>query len=625
MQENRQAVLFRARWSRIGLAGLSILSLSAPCDAGARALANAVANALATAPTDAAATFPVVDPAATALVAPGAVTPREADLAAQLELLKAELAAQRLQLDALRRALDEQGRNLEAVRAQAAAAAAPVFTEQALAEQHGAGRPGAGAAAQQAPQDQSPQPPPSQAGQSAQPLQTPAQTAQTAQATQAAQAQTQTAQPPQPPQQPAQTAQAARPPQAPTQTAQAAQAPAQPSQAAQSPQAPTQTAQAAQSPSQTAQAKKPQQAASQVAGAAQAQQGQQAQQPQSPQPAQAQAAPARQGAVGVPPSTDEGRPPEVAPLFEQPGVLTARGKYVLEPSLQFGYSSSNRVALVGYTIIPALLIGLIDVRELKRNTFTGALTARYGVTNRAEVELRVPYVYRSDTTVSREVFTGTAVENAFGTSGKALGDIEVSGRYQLNDGGVDKSYYVAGLRFKSRSGRDPFEVVTDCVTRCIGQNVTGTGLPLDLPTGSGFYSLQPSVTWLFPSDPAVFFGSVSYLYNFTRHGVYRQVLGGERELLSTVAPGDVIGFNFGMGLALNEKASLSLGYDHNSLARTRQNGQPVPGSVRTQLGTLLMGFSYRLSERRTLNVSVGAGLTRDTPDVSISLRLPMTF
>jgi hypothetical protein len=298
---------------------------------------------------------------------------------------------------------------------------------------------------------------------------------------------------------------------------------------------------------------------------------------------------------------------------------------VLEPSLQFGYSSSDRVALVGYTIIPALLIGLIDVREVKRNSFTGAMTARYGVTNRLEVEARLPYVYRSDTTVSREVFTGTAVEQAFATSGKHIGDIELAGRYQINDGGPDQAYYVAGVRAKSRTGRDPFEVVTDCVTRCVGQNATGTGLPLDLPTGSGFYSLQPSLTWLFPSDPAVFFGSVSYLHNFRRHSVYRQVLGGERELLGTIDAGDVVGFNFGMGLALNEKASLSLGYDHNSIGRMRQNDVTVPGSVRTQLGTLLMGFSYRLSERRTLNISVGAGLTRDTPDVSISVRLPMTL
>lgn len=328
--------------------------------------------------------------------------------------------------------------------------------------------------------------------------------------------------------------------------------------------------------------------------------------------------------VGQAPSRDS-RPPEVAPLFEQPGVLTPRGKYVLEPSMQFGYSSSNRVSLVGYTIIPALLIGLIDVREVKRNTFTAALTGRTGLSNRFEVEVRVPYVYRSDATVSRELFTGTAVERVFDTSGRGLGDIEMAARYQLNNGGADKAYYVAGLRFKTRTGRDPFDVVTDCTRRCVGENATGTGLLLDLPTGSGFYSLQPSLTWLFPSDPAVFFGSISYLHSFKRNDVSRLVLGGLREPLGTVDPGKIFGVNFGIGLALNEKASLSLGYDHSSIGRTRQNGVTVPGSVRTQLGTLLMGYSYRLAKDRTLNISVGAGLTRDTPDVSISVRLPTTF
>ncbi|CAN7398826.1 acetate kinase [Pseudoduganella sp. LjRoot289] len=331
-----------------------------------------------------------------------------------------------------------------------------------------------------------------------------------------------------------------------------------------------------------------------------------------------------QPAVGQAPQRD-GRPPEVAPLFEAPGVLTPKGRYVLEPSYQFGYSSSNRVVLVGYTIIPALLIGLVDVREVKRNTMTAALAGRYGLSRRTELEVRVPYVYRSDSTVSREIFTGSAVENVFSTSGRGVGDVELALRHQLNDGGADKPYYVAGLRVKTRTGRDPFEVVTDCAGRCVGPNATGTGLPLDLPTGSGFYSVQPSVTWLFPSDPAILFGSVSYLRNVKRSNVRRVILNGEFEDLGTLKPGDVFGFNFGMGLALNEKASLSLGYSHDSMGRTKQNGVPVPGSVRTQLGTLLMGFSYRFNEQRSLNVSVGAGLTRDTPDVTLSVRFPMSF
>ena len=327
--------------------------------------------------------------------------------------------------------------------------------------------------------------------------------------------------------------------------------------------------------------------------------------------------------VGRSPDNDQ-RPPEVAPLFEQPGVLTPKGRYVLEPSLQYGYSSSNRVALVGYTIIPALLIGLIDVREVKRNTVTAALSARFGVSRRLELELRAPYVYRTDATVSREIFDGAASEGVFSASGMHMGDLEIGARYQLNDGGIDKPFYVGSLRLKTRTGTDPFEVVTDCKQRCIG-NTTGTGLPLDLPSGSGFYSLQTGLTVLYPSDPAVFFGSVTYMHNFARDNVSRRVLAGESEFLGKVAPGDVIGFNFGMGVALNEKSSFSLGYDHSSVARTRLNGEVVPGSVRTQLGTLLLGYSYRLNPNTSLNVSVGAGLTRDTPDVSLTVRLPMTF
>ncbi len=324
--------------------------------------------------------------------------------------------------------------------------------------------------------------------------------------------------------------------------------------------------------------------------------------------------------------TQDGRPPEVAPLFEQPGVLTPKDKYVLEPSLQYGYSSNNRVALIGYSIIPALLIGLVDVRQVRRNTVTGALTGRFGINHRFELEARLPYVYRSDSTVNRPFNTGSTNESVFETSGKAIGDIELAGRYQLNGGGVDQPYYIGSLRFKSRTGKDPFSVVTNCVQRCVGDsNITGNGLPTELPTGSGFYSLQPGLTWLYPSDPAVFFGSVSYLHNFRRSNVSRKVLDGGEEFLGTVAPGGVLGFNFGMGLALNEKSSFSLGYDHNSVGRTKQNGVAVPGSVRTQLGTLLLGYSHRLSPNKTLSVSVGAGLTRDTPDVTLTVRIPTSF
>ncbi len=324
--------------------------------------------------------------------------------------------------------------------------------------------------------------------------------------------------------------------------------------------------------------------------------------------------------VGQAPQQDS-RTLALAPIFEQTGVLTPRGKIGLEPAVQYSYSSTNRVALVGYTIIPAILIGLIDVREVKRNTFTGTLTARYGVTNRFELETRVPYVYRSDTGVGNAFLQGAAsATTVFNSSGHGIGDVEATARYQFNDGGSDNPYFIGSLRFKSRTGKDPFEVTTS-------QSVAGfqnAGVQTSLPTGSGFYGLQPALTVLYPSDPAVFFGTLSYLYSFRRSDVVRNTDTGPEDL-GSVHPGGIFGFNFGMGFALNEKSSFSIGYDHASVGKTRIANQIAPGSVRVQLGTLLLGYSLRLSPQRTVSLSLGAGLTRDTPDVTLTLRMPMSL
>ncbi|MDT6963831.1 acetate kinase [Cupriavidus sp. SZY C1] len=346
-------------------------------------------------------------------------------------------------------------------------------------------------------------------------------------------------------------------------------------------------------------------------------------------PPQAQAAQPGESAAGVEepvgrPPERETRPPEIAPIFDQPGVLTPANKLVVEPSFQYGYSSSDRVALVGYTVIPAILIGLVDVRQVKTSTYIGAMAFRYGITKRLEIEAKIPYVHSSSDTVSREVFTGTAFDNVFSSSGSGLGDVEATLRYQLNYGNEKMPFFIGWLRYKSNTGRDPFEVVTDCVTRCVS-NTTGTGLPLGMPTGTGFQAIQPGVTWLLPTDPAVFFGTFSYLHNFARDNISRTVLNGEKEFLGKISPGDIFQFNFGMGLSLNEHASFSIGYDQSIIWPTKQNGQTIPGSVRITQGTLLVGYSYRFNNRYTLNLSVGAGLTRDTPDLTVTVRLPITF
>jgi hypothetical protein len=315
-----------------------------------------------------------------------------------------------------------------------------------------------------------------------------------------------------------------------------------------------------------------------------------------------------------------GRPPEkksskdgfreIDAIFERQGVLTPRGKFVLEPSLQYSYISTNRVVLIGYTILPSITVGLIDIRNVNRNSFVAALATRYGLTNRMEIELKVPYVYRNDSTATRPINQPDAPEKVFNADGNDIGDVEFGFRYQFNIPPGSGPIFIGGIRVKSDTGTDPFEVDID----------PDSGLATELATGSGFWGIQPSLTAIFPSDPAVFFGSLSYMYYFKRDDIDRDKYG-----FSEVDAGDTIGFNFGMGFGINEKASFSLGYEHSIILKTKFDGDYAPGAQTTHVGSLLLGGSYRLSNNSNLNLSVSAGVTDESPDVQLTLRVPVTF
>jgi hypothetical protein len=129
------------------------------------------------------------------------------------------------------------------------------------------------------------------------------------------------------------------------------------------------------------------------------------------------------------------------------------------------------------------------------------------------------------------------------------------------------------------------------------------------------------LTVIYPTDPAVFFGSLSYLWNIERKGVV--IPGDTTQTEVDVDAGDAVEFNFGMGLALNERASFSIGYDHTIYQKTKINGQVPVGELSAQLGTLLLGYSYKYSKRTTFNLSLGIGVTDEAPDVQLTLRVPV--
>ena len=313
--------------------------------------------------------------------------------------------------------------------------------------------------------------------------------------------------------------------------------------------------------------------------------------------------------VGEAPSQPDA-PAATAQIFEEPTALTPRGKLVLEPDVQYVHSTNNQVALVGYTVLPALTIGLIDVQRIESNLTDYSLTGRYGLTSRWELEVKVPYITENTTTETRPLATASETNSYFNASGSGLGDVEVAMRTQLNHFHGDNAVWIASLRYKTHTGTNVFEEPID----------SNTGLQTRLATGSGFDAVQPGVTVLFPSDPAVFFGGVAYTYSFARevgHGYGR------------VDPGGILDLTLGMGLALNEHASFSIGYQHSVVDETTQP-TPAVGLALTrvgtlQLGTLRFGVAYRLTDRFSVNTTIGIGVTRDSPDLEATLRLPYRF
>lgn len=301
---------------------------------------------------------------------------------------------------------------------------------------------------------------------------------------------------------------------------------------------------------------------------------------------------------------------EVSTIFEQKGVLTPKYSVTFEPSLQYSHSSTNRIALTGYVIVPAVTIGLIDLRDVDDDTFIAAIAARIGITNRLEFEIKVPYVYRRNSSGSAPLATPTE-PTVFNTTGHGFGDEEATLRYQVNQPAGPGAIYIASLRGKLRTGMDPFEVTYIDNVRGPG----GEGIPDELPVGSGFYAVQPGITVVIPSDPAVIFGSLNYQWN-----VKRNISG-----LGTVDPGDSLGVNFGMGIGLNENLSFSLGYDHTVIGSNTLDGQRLGNSKTTQVGSMLFGASYRLGNRTTMNVSLGIGATNSAPDIQITVKVPTNF
>ncbi|HTH18162.1 MAG TPA: hypothetical protein VL974_16005 [Magnetospirillum sp.] len=331
--------------------------------------------------------------------------------------------------------------------------------------------------------------------------------------------------------------------------------------------------------------------------------------PQPVRPAVSQPQPAPQQAVAET-SQQNTASADIPAAIDIPGVLTRKGALVIEPGIEYSHSSQNQFAFGGVQILNTFLVGAIEAKQANRDAITGTLGLRLGLTDRLEAEARIPYMYRNDSSTNTLIDAGGANETV-SLSDHGLGDVEGALHYQFNDGTGKWPVFVGNFRAKSATGTSPYDVSYDQF-----------GVARELATGSGSWGLEPSLTVIAPSDPAVFYANIGYLWNM-QADVNKQI--GTR-FVEKVDPGDAIRFGVGMGLALNEKVSLSIGYQHDWIMKTTTTfSDGTAKSSTLSVGSLTFGVNWQMADNAALNVSVGVGVTTDAPDVRLMARVPITL
>ncbi|OPY70908.1 MAG: hypothetical protein A4E57_00223 [Syntrophorhabdaceae bacterium PtaU1.Bin034] len=288
-------------------------------------------------------------------------------------------------------------------------------------------------------------------------------------------------------------------------------------------------------------------------------------------------------------------------------VLLKRNQWEIENSLSYSYYSANQIYLQSFAILDPvfLTLGEFGIESARRHIFTYNLASRYGITRNLQMDVNFPFVYRHDLIT----IVGSSSSDSERTLNKAaLGDISFGLSYQPIAETASAPGLVLNLAFKSESGKSPFNIDPK----------------KELPTGTGYPSIKGGVNLIKSIDPVVVFGGVSYALNMSKGGINQTVTSteGTTGILRSVDPGDTLSFNMGLAYALSYKFSLNFQFQQDYTFSTKANGRTAPN---TELNSAMMriGAGWSLTPRTSLNVSVATGLTTDSPDFTVEIRIPI--
>ena len=287
-------------------------------------------------------------------------------------------------------------------------------------------------------------------------------------------------------------------------------------------------------------------------------------------------------------------------LLVRGGLLLPAGMLEVDDAASYFSLSSDHVTVNGFALFPILVVGDITSERLRRDILINSVTARVGVTKRTQLDFMVPYGFVLNRTVDA---TGKQTsESQFG-----LGDMIGGVSYQFLSERGNVPDLLGSIHFKSTTGTTSYNLQS-----------------AETSLGTGFNGLTAAVTAAKTNDPLVFYGTLDYTYNQPAHHTVPLSDPSNPSVTSELAyirPGDAFGFQLGSVLSLNPETSMTVGWDQRFTTQSKLNGQPLPASYLVE-GSLRIGTSYMFAPGRMLDVSMGVGLTPDTPNLQFSVSVP---
>ena len=142
---------------------------------------------------------------------------------------------------------------------------------------------------------------------------------------------------------------------------------------------------------------------------------------------------------------------------------------------------------------------------------------------------------------------------------------------------------------------------------------TGENSRDSIPLGSEFHRIDINLSSSKSIDPVVLSAGLSYGYYFS-------------ESINDVKiqPGDSIDLRGGASLAITPEISGSMGLRVSFIDELEQNGTKVHGTEQT-VGFLELGAGFLLGNGNFLFLTGDIGITKDAPDLTLGLSLPIRF